>query len=221
MLNFKNIGPEDIIDISPMLNEEMAVFPGDQAFSRDVIMDFSKGHHMVLSSIRFTVHIGAHTDAPSHYHPNGESIEKRDLSLYMGPCQVIQVSIAMGQRIRVEDLGGVKILKQRVLFKTQSFPDPYRWNSDFCSLSTELVEFLAESNVLLVGIDTPSVDPESSKDLEAHHMIYSKNMAILEGVVLDRVEPGVYSLVALPLKIQGGDASPVRAVLIKSNDPST
>ena len=207
---------QKIIDISPMLSEETAVFPGDKLFSREVTMDFSKNDHLVLSSISSTVHIGAHADAPSHYHPDGESIEKRDLSLYMGPCQVVQVPTVPGQRISVEDLGDTEIVSQRVLFKTQSFPNPNYWNSDFCSLSSAVVELLAAFDVLLVGVDTPSVDPESSKDLEAHNMIYSKDMAILEGIVLEHVEPGVYELVALPLRIRSGDASPVRAVLIQT-----
>ena len=206
---------QKIIDISPLLSEDTAVFPGDEPFSRKVVMDFSKGDHLVLSSIQSTLHIGAHVDAPSHYCPEGQSIEQRDLSLYIGPCQVIQVSVALGQRITVEDLEGVKIMAPRVLFKTGSFPNPDRWNSDFCSLSPVLVEFLADSGVLLVGLDTPSVDPELSKALEAHNAIASRDMAILEGVVLDHVEPGVYELVALPLKLRGADASPVRAVLIQ------
>ena len=206
-----------IIDISPMLSEKTAVFPGDKAFSRKVVMDFSKDDHLVLSSISSTVHIGAHVDAPSHYHPDGESIEQRNLSIYMGSCQVVEVPTAPGQRILVEDLGDTEMVSQRILFKTRSFPDPNCWNSDFCSLSPAIVEWLAALDVLLVGIDTPSVDPESSKDLEAHNMIYSKNMAILEGIILDHVEPGIYELVALPLRICGGDASPVRAVLIQKS----
>ena len=203
-----------IIDISPTLSEETAVFPGDQVFSRDVAMDFSKGDHLALSSIRTTVHIGAHVDAPNHYHGEGEGIDQRDLGIYMGPCQVISVPTARGERIRQEDLGEKKIKAPRVLFHTGSFPNPNRWNDDFCSLCPNLVDFLATSGVILVGIDTPSIDPASSKKLEAHQKVYSNNMAILEGVVLNHVKEGLYKLIALPLKIDGGDASPVRAVLV-------
>lgn len=65
-----------------------------------------------------------------------------------------------------------------------------------------------------MGLDTPSVDPYSSKALESHNAIFRHDMAVLEGVVLTGVEDGVYTLIALPLKIQGSDASPVRAVLV-------
>jgi arylformamidase len=108
----------------------------------------------------------------------------------------------------------VPIQAPRVLFKTGSFPDPEHFNTDFCSLSPELVDHLAQAGVVLVGLDTPSVDPVDSKALQAHNAIYRADMAILEGVVLDAIAPGVYTLIALPLKIEGGDASPVRAVLV-------
>ena len=205
-----------IIDISPVLSERTAVFPGDEPFSRKISMDFSQGDHLSLSSIHSTSHIGAHTDAPSHYHADGQSIEERDLSLYMGACQVVEILKSPSERIYVEDLkdGAKEIVSQRVLFKTTSFPNPNKWNSDFCSLSPSLIEYLAQSQVLLVGIDTPSIDPELSQNMESHQAVYSNNMAILEGIVLEGVEEGVYELIALPLRIQGGDASPVRAVLV-------
>ena len=88
------------------------------------------------------------------------------------------------------------------------------FTTDFCSLSPELVAYAHERGVLLIGIDTPSVDPYSSKDLEAHTAIAYCGMAILEGVVLKDVDDGIYTMVAFPLKIEGADASPVRAVLI-------
>jgi arylformamidase len=67
--------------------------------------------------------------------------------------------------------------------------------------------------VELVGIDTPSVDLFASQDLEAHKACLRHDVAILEGLVLDGVPPGTYELIALPLKLVGYDASPVRAVL--------
>jgi arylformamidase len=68
-----------------------------------------------------------------------------------------------------------------------------------------------------VGIDTPSIDPADSKDLPSHAMVAAHDLAILEGVVLDHVEDGVYTLVALPLRLEGADASPVRAVLVEDS----
>ena len=202
-----------IFDISPLISQRIAVWPGDQSFHRNETLSFQQGHNLVLSSIQTTVHLGAHADAPIHYHPEGEDIASRSLSLYLGPCQVIGVSIPPGERIYPHHLPAVKA--PRVLFKTGSFPNPDQWNSDFNSLSPELVNQLGQQDVILVGIDTPSVDPEQSKALESHQAIMANDMAVLEGLLLNEVSDGLYTLVALPLKMENADASPVRAVLVK------
>jgi arylformamidase len=110
------------------------------------------------------------------------------------------------------------IVAPRVLFATGTFPDPEQFNTDFAALSPELVEHLNGLGVKLVGIDTPSVDPFDSKELPAHRTFLKHDMAILEGLVLAGVPAGVYEVIALPLRLVGFDASPVRAVL---RGPST
>ena len=202
------------IDISPIISPQTAVWPGDVAFSQTFACRLSEGSNIDLSSIQTTVHIGAHCDAPSHYDRNGESIDTRDLGFYFGDAQVIHVDVGRGVRIMPEDLTD-EIKAPRVLFATRSMPDPNHFNLDFCSLSPELVHYLADRNVVLVGIDTPSVDPANSKALESHTAIAARNLAVLEGIVLDHVAPGLYTLSAFPLRIKGADASPVRAVLIE------
>ncbi len=206
-----NLDQAKIIDITPVISPDLAVFPGDTPFSREILMDFPKDH-LGLSTIKTTVHLGAHTDAPNHYHEDGVGISDRDLSLYYGKCQVIEVSLPRGERISPDHFED-KISAPRVLFKTNSYPDPNEWNDDFNSLSPELINYLSEKGVRLVGIDTPSVDPASEKELSSHHEIFKKDMGILEGVVLKNVIPGIYRLIALPLRIKDADASPVRAVL--------
>jgi arylformamidase len=101
----------------------------------------------------------------------------------------------------------------RVLFATGTFPDPERFHEGFAALSVELVEVLAARGVGLVGLDTPSVDLFASKELPVHARCLDLDLAILEGLVLDGVPEGLYELIALPLKLEGFDASPVRAVL--------
>lgn len=204
-----------IIDISPEISQEIAVWPGDTPYQREVLMDTDHGDHLGLSKIVSTLHLGAHADAPNHYAPQSQGISERSLNYYYGSCQVINCRTAKGESIQVEDLATQEIFSPRVLLKTGSFPNSNQWDENFCSLSVGLVEFLADKNVLLVGIDTPSVDPFSSKTLEAHKKIHSFNMAILEGLDLAQVEEGKYVLCALPLKLKGADASPVRAVLIE------
>ena len=101
----------------------------------------------------------------------------------------------------------------RVLLRTGTFPEPEGWNSDFASLSPELVDALAAAGVVLVGIDTPSVDPFDDAELESHRALRRHGIANLEGLVLGHVPPGRYTLIALPLPLEGADASPVRAAL--------
>lgn len=202
-----------LIDISPPLTPDIAVWPGDVAFGRDVAMSWDQGHHLELSALRSTVHVGAHADAPSHYVSTGRGIATRSLDLYYGPCQVIHVDVPQGERVRPHHLGDTTLRAPRVLFCTGSFPDPNHWNEDFCSLSPELVDHLAAHDVVLVGIDTPSVDPMTSKALESHNAIARHDLAVLEGLILTHVPDGLYHLVALPLALVGFDASPVRAAL--------
>lgn len=203
-----------LIDISPPLSEAIAVWPGDVPFSRSVGLSIAGGANIDLSAVTTTVHVGAHTDAPSHYVAGGAGIGERDLAYYYGPCQVVVARVARGERVRPEHLAD-DIVAPRVLIRTGTFPDPNRWNTDFASLSPELVEAVAERGGVLVGIDTPSIDRFDDKVLITHQAVARRDMAVLEGIVLDHVPPGTYTLVALPLRIPGADASPVRAVLIE------
>lgn len=212
-MNLKNC---QIYDISPLIAPETAVFPGDTPFQANFLLDMHKGDNLTLSSVTTTVHIGAHTDAPSHYSPQGQTMAERDLSYYLGPVQVIELARKPHYRISPADLAGIYIECPRVLFKTKSFPDPNRWNDDFMAFSPELIDYLAEKNVILVGLDTPSVDLADDKDLLSHQRVFKHNMAILEGIVLEQVPPGLYDLIALPLKMKNADASPVRAVLVRT-----
>jgi arylformamidase len=207
------------IDITPLISSRLSVFPGDVSFQRDVSMDFKKGDHLTLSSIRTTLHLGAHADGPNHYSATGEGIGSRDLGLYMGRCLVVRAHAAPGARVERSHLSKAWRDKtaERILVRTDSFPDPDKWNSDFCSLSPTLISDWAISGVKLVGIDTPSIDPEDSKTLDSHQVVARFNLAILEGLVLTEVPEGYYSLLALPLKFEGADASPVRAVLFQDD----
>ncbi len=205
----------EYIDISPRIGPSTPVFPGDQAFERQVTMGFEQGDHLGLSWIKSTLHIGAHADAPSHYHRDGESIERRDLNFYMGLCQVIDVGHVGPRRIEWEDIAGLDIKAPRILFRSLSFDHQANFQMSFTSLSPNLIDRLAQQGVQLIGIDTPSVDPADSKDLPSHQALYRHNFAVLEGIDLTGAVPGLYQLIALPLALAGADASPVRAILLK------
>ena len=202
-----------LIDISPIIDASINVWPGDTPFVQTVNANINAGGNLMLSDIRTSVHVGAHADAPSHYSSSGADIAARRLDFYLGLCVVVHVTVTRGRHITSEHLAGKVISAPRVLFRTGTFPDHRNWNNDFASLAPSLVDDLYQHGVKLIGIDTPSVDPFESKELEAHQAFLRNDMAILEGLVLKDVPEGVYELIALPLRLVGFDASPVRAVL--------
>jgi arylformamidase len=164
--------------------------------------------------------LGAHADAPGHYFKEGNDISHVDLFTYIGPCEVMTATVSPGTLVGVQHFDPLKIANfetKRFIIRTNSFPNPDEWNSDFCALDPDFVEFLHAKGVKLVGIDTPSVDFESSKELKSHAVFARTGMAILEGIDLRGVKDGTYELIALPLRLAGADASPVRAILRRPN----
>ncbi len=201
-----------LYDITPAITAALAVWPGDTPPSREVLADLKRGDNITLSTLRATVHLGAHADAPSHYGRDAASIESRALDLYLGRCRVVRIRAARGTRISPSAIPD-DLTSERVLIATGSYPDPYAFNEDFAALEPATVDLLHDRGARLVGIDTPSVDLYSAKQLVAHARFLAHDMAILEGLVLAHVPEGKYELIALPLKLDGFDASPVRAVL--------
>jgi arylformamidase len=124
----------------------------------------------------------------------------------------MHVDVQRGERIEPRHLPS-PVQAPRVLLRTGTFPDPDHFNEDFAALSPALVDHLADAGVCLVGIDTPSVDLCHDAALLSHKAIARRDLSILEGIVLDGVDEGLYVLSALPLRLVGLDASPVRAVL--------
>jgi arylformamidase len=202
-----------LIDISPLVSARCAVWPGDTPFSYAQSLRLDDGASVTLGAIKTTVHVGAHADAPSHYVLGGRPIDQCPLLPYYGPCEVMAVRAARGKRIEPEDLPTAPT-HERLLLKTGSSPLVEVFNEDFNSLSPRLVEYVARRGVCLIGIDTPSVDPCHDKLLESHRAVARHGVTILEGLDLTYAAPGSYTLIALPLKIEGADASPVRAVLV-------
>ncbi|ANM29034.1 hypothetical protein ABI59_04660 [Acidobacteria bacterium Mor1] len=202
-----------LYDITPPVSPQLQVWPGDTPASREVLMDMARGDNLTLSTLRATVHLGAHADAPSHYGAGAPSIEQRDLEPYLGRCQVVRVDAARGARMAPELLP-VPLLAPRLLFATGTYaPEAEPFDEDFAAFEPALIDAFAAGGGRLIGLDTPSVDLFSSKDLPSHARCLAHDLAILEGVVLDGVPEGIYELIALPLKLVGFDASPVRAVL--------
>jgi arylformamidase len=201
-----------LYDLSPTIRPETPVWPGDTPFQSRLSWSIADGASVNLSAITTTPHLGSHADAPFHTEPRGEGMAEMPLDRYLGPCRVLRVPPQ--PLIEPRHLEGIDLSNpRRLLFKSESVRDRRSFPERFTALSPEAAAFLAEKGILLVGMDTPSVDPFDSKTLDAHHALFRGGVAILEGLVLDGVPEGVYELIALPLRLAGLDASPVRAVL--------
>jgi arylformamidase len=203
----------DLIDISPPLRVGMGVFPGDAAFRTSRTFSIGPGCPVNVAEIAMSTHCGAHADAPLHYDPNGASIDQLDLTDFIGPARVIDAR-GGDPLCRFEDISAsLENAPPRLLFRTMDRLDPIIWPTGFRTLAPDLVERLALRGTRLIGVDVPSVDPETSKDLPSHMVCRAHDLRIIENLALADVTPGDYELIALPLKLSGLDAAPLRAIL--------
>lgn len=199
------------IDISQPLSNEIATWPGDTKFTYEYVTKEQTGS-VNIGKITASLHTGTHIDAPFHFDDDGKKVHELELDLYIGRAKVIDVtgreSIGRKELEHVQ-LEGV----ERLLLRTTNRNNPTEFPETFTHLRADIGPFLQEQGVRLLGVDTPSVDPLESKEMDAHHSLHDHGVFILENLVLGDVESGDYELIALPLALQDADGSPVRAVL--------
>ena len=206
-----------IHDISQRLSPALPIWPGDTAFAAEPFWSHGPGCPVAVARLTLSPHSGTHADAPLHYDPAGASIADVALEAYLGLARVIDVSGVTGP-VQPEHLAtalgdAAPRSVRRVLLRTfQRFPHDH-WPTGFTAIAADTIRMLAARGVILIGTDTPSLDPQDSKTMDAHLAVRDAGMHILEGLVLDDVSPGDYELIALPLRMAGVDASPVRAIL--------
>jgi arylformamidase len=201
-------------DISPPVNTGSPVFPGDAPFSSVWVARIGPGCPVNLSTLTLSPHTGAHADAPLHYDPAGAAIGAVDLRPFLGPCRVIH-AIGVAPLVEWQHITHALTasLPPRVLVRTCEKAAVDRWDEAMAAYAPQTLESLADLGVMLVGIDTASIDPAASKTLDSHQVLRRRSLRVLENLVLDDVPEGDYELIALPLKLSTADASPVRAVL--------
>ena len=199
-----------LIDITPAVSPALEGWPGDTRFEASPRWSQARGDSCTVSRVTLSTHLGAHADAPLHYRANGPDAAGLPLEAYVGPARVIQCpgfqAIGPGEALWA---AGAERALYRVLPEGagQGFP------RSFAALTAEGARTLVRLGVRLFGTDAPSVDPVDSKTLEAHQILHEGGVAILEGLDLAEISSGEYELLALPLKWQGVDAAPIRAVL--------
>lgn len=199
-------------DVTRPVREATPVWPGDAPFRLCWTAELAAGGANV-GEIHGSTHCGTHVDAPFHVLGDGARVGALPLEAFLGPALVVD---ARGRaEIGTDDVA--TLLRggpvERVLFRTGCWVHPDRFPERFPALTPEAADRLVAAGVRLVGTDAPSVDPFDSATLPAHRVLARAGVPILENLLLDGVPAGVYRLVALPLRLVDGDASPVRAVL--------
>jgi arylformamidase len=207
-----------IYDLTLTIRNEMAVWPGDPQVHLERISKIEDGKNANVSRVDFSVHTGTHIDAPVHFIPGAKSVETLPLDVLIGPTQVVQLPdrvnlITAGEIDQAGILPGVI----RVLFKTrntlywQAENTPFQ--NGFVAVSADGAEALVRMGIRLVGIDYLSIAPFKNSR-PTHEVLLRNEMVIVEGLNLSQVQPGMYTLICLPLKIGGSDGAPARVVLV-------
>ena len=207
----------DIIDISKPISANTPVWPGDTPFSKKSIMSVSAGEMVNLTTLILSAHAASHADAPYHVLDEGLTIDQVELAIYWGPAQIVTVTRTNGPLLP-EDFKGYDLLRApRLLVRTAVENLPYhQFPGSYPYPGPDLADFLRSKGIILYGTDAPSMDAFESHDLPGHRALIGNHIAILECLDLRLAEDGLYELVALPLRIAGGDGSPVRAVVRRS-----
>jgi arylformamidase len=206
-------------DISILVHPATPEWPGDTPFSCGWTGRLADGESVNLSAIAMSPHVGTHADAPLHVRDGAPSSEALPLDAFLGEAQVIDVAgplrdISAAELMERVDRGTTRVLlRTGVTVADGTFPD------DWPALSADAARAMAAAGVCLVGVDAPSVDRRHSKSLAVHHALFEGGASVLENLDLRAVASGRYELVALPLRIAGLDAAPVRAVLRAIPDP--
>ena len=199
-------------DVTRPLHAALAPWPGDTVFDHRLTWRMDAGASVNVGAVTMGTHNGTHADAPYHFLPDGARIDALDPAIYVGPAVLLDVSRA-GWTIGRGALADLPAGVPRLLLRTGAWPDGSHFPERIPTLAPDVPAWLGERGVRLLGLDVPSVDTIESQDLPIHHALAAAGVHILESLELTGVPPGPYELIALPLRIVGGDAAPVRAVL--------
>lgn len=205
-----------IYDISRSLTAETAAWPGDTPFTFQLKWKIADGASVNVGTITSSLHNGTHADAPFHFADVGATIDEMPLTAYLGAAVVIDLTSFSSDVVEIAHLHEARRdieQTKRLLLKTNAWRDTNSFPAIIPVIAKDVPQWLGRLGVRLLGVDVPSVDTIDSKDLRNHHALAEARIAIVESLDLSAVSAGIYQLAALPLKIAGADAAPVRALL--------
>lgn len=207
----------NMYDISVTLGETSIDYPGDTPYSCKNNATIADGEKYTLSSLSMSAHSGTHIDAPAHFIRNGKTIDEFGVETFILPATVIDIKNA--RVITCDELASVNIPPgNAILFRTENSTSGRcrsgHFSEHFVYLNGDAAKWIVEKGAPLAGLDYITIDAYANNDFHAHYTLLSANVLILEGIDLSQVSPGEYTLICLPLKLKGLEASPARAILI-------
>ena len=204
------------IDVSVPLDENLASYPGNTPFSLEAMKRIGNGDSSNVSSLHMSAHAGTHVDAPRHFFDNGLGVDALPLEMLIGRARVIEVTSRRG--IGADELTGADLSEEvRVLIKTHNsklWGSP-EFHRDYVGVTEAGAKHLVDHGIKLVGVDYLSVEEFKKPGAPAHRLLLGAGTIIIEGLNLRDVEPGVYDMYCLPLRVVGSDGAPARVVLRK------
>jgi len=209
---------ESIYDISVRLGDESIDYPNDTPYTRELIWTIKDSRICDLSELVMSAHSGTHIDTPAHFIEGGRTLDSYAVRDFILPAQV--VNIEDKEAIRPAEFRNPSIEPgDALLFRTENSVSGLcrtgSFSERFVYLSPEAAELCVDKKVSLVGIDYITIERYGDKGFPSHRKILGNNILALEGIDLNAVPSGRYTLFCLPLKIKEGEASPVRAVLLR------
>jgi len=206
-----------LIDVTVPLDATIPTYPNNTPFSLEPIKRLARGDSSNVSTLHMSAHSGTHVDAPRHFFDNGPGVEALALDILMGRVRVIQVTSRTG--ISADDLAKEDLSEDvRILIKTRNSQlwGTTEFRTDYVGVTESGARHLVAHGIKLVGVDYLSVEPFKTPGAPAHHVLLGAGTIVLEGLNLRDVEPGIYDLCCLPLRVVGSDGAPARVVLRKA-----
>jgi arylformamidase len=205
-----------LIDVSVPLDAQLPTYPHNTPFTLEPMKRLANGDSSNVSTLHMSAHTGTHVNAPRHFFDNGAGTEALPLELLIGRARVIEIS---SRGIAAEDLAAVDLSDDiRLLIKTRNsrlWSSP-EFHADYVGVTESGAKHLVEHGIKVIGVDYLSVEQFKNPGGPAHHALLGAGTIVIEGLDLRQVEPGIYEMFCLPLRVVGSDGAPARVVLRKS-----
>ena len=206
-----------LIDVSVPLDASLPTYPGNTPFSLEAIKRLARGESSNVSTVHMSAHTGTHVDAPRHFFDGAAGVDLLPLEMLIGRVRLIEIRSRKG--IGPDELSEIDLSEDvRVLIKT---PNSRLWgspefNPDYVGVTEAGAKHLIGHGIKVLGVDYLSVEQFKQPGAPAHHVLLGGGTIVIEGLNLRDVEPGVYEMFCLPLRIVGADGAPARVVLRQS-----